>query len=385
MSQREIFFRRSELSFHDYDRLVGLAYTGAQEGVPWTRLLDELRDCLQANYVSLILRSASYPDHPMQVVFAGEARPAIVQPYESELDVIDHFVNLPRNQAVVLEELIDEESWLKGVYYQAFHEPMNMRYHMAADIGMGVESSCRLRVSRPHGAQRFGDRERAICNLLVPHLDTAVQLRASFDIAEVERHLYVGMFDRMSVGVALLHRDRRVLRLNQVATELLAKGDGLKLVDGHLMASIPSESRKLRQLIEQAVVMAGTHRVGVVSGMSLSRPSGMAALGLAVRAAALTEWSDPSNRPAAMVIIRDPEAGVLASDEQLKRLYGLTNAEAALALELMSGRTMEESANHLGVSRNTTRCQLRAIFAKTGVTRQAELLRVLLSGVAPLS
>ena len=45
---------------------------------------------------------------------------------------------------------------------------------------------------------------------------------------------------------------------------------------------------------------------------------------------------------------------------------------------------VDEAAQRLNVSRNTARCQIRAIFAKTGVTRQTELLRVLLSGVAPL-
>ena len=51
----------------------------------------------------------------------------------------------------------------------------------------------------------------------------------------------------------------------------------------------------------------------------------------------------------------------------------------------MAGCTVEEAAQRLNVTRNTARCQIRAVFAKTGVTRQTELLRVLLSGVAPLA
>ena len=76
---------------------------------------------------------------------------------------------------------------------------------------------------------------------------------------------------------------------------------------------------------------------------------------------------------------------MLASHDELKPLYRLTTAEANLAVQLMAGCTEEEAAQRLNVTRNTARCQIRAVFAKTGVTRQTELLRVLLSGVAPLA
>ncbi|MFT3759229.1 helix-turn-helix transcriptional regulator [Thauera sp.] len=381
---RDALFQRAALDFGDYDRLVAMTYSGTQEDVPWMRLLETLRRQLQANYVTLILRSQR-EGQPLQVVFAGEARPAIVQPYEAELAAVDPFVNLPRDRTVMLDELIDEEAWQASSYYRSFHEPLNLRYHMGADIGMEAEPACRLRVSRPHGAERFGERERALCNLLLPHLLAAVQLRASLDIAEVERHFYVGMLDRLSVGAVLLDRDGRILRLNQVAGDILARRDGLAIVGGSLAAALNGENRELRRLVGEAIAAAGRHMPGVVAGMSVSRPSGGSPLGVAVRAVPPTEWSEPSSRPAAAVIIRDPDMRVLAVDDQLKRLYGLTSAEAALALELMAGNTVDEAARNLGVSRNTARCQIRAIFAKTGVTRQAELLRVLLSGVAPLA
>lgn len=376
-------FEQSGLGFSEYDSLVRLVYSGTQETVPWTRLLDCMRDLLKANYAVLILRT-QYADQPLQVVFSGQARPALAAPFYTDLSVIDTFVNLPRNRMVTREELVDDEEWLASPCYRQFHAPLDVRYQMAADIGSGVEPSCRLRVSRPQSGERFGERERAICNLLLPHLATAAQLRASFDIAEIERFFYAGMLDRLSVGAVFLDKEGRVLKTNQAASDILAQRDGLAIVNGGLSAAYPGENHELRRLIEQVVSPAKKATPGVVVGMSVSRSSGRPSLGVAVRAAPPTEWSEPSSRPAALVIIRDPEARVLASNEQLKRLYGLTPAEANLALHLMEGCTVDEAAQRLNVSRNTARCQIRAIFAKTGVTRQTELLRVLLSGVAPL-
>ncbi|MCY1519378.1 hypothetical protein D9M68_541280 [compost metagenome] len=52
---------------------------------------------------------------------------------------------------------------------------------------------------------------------------------------------------------------------------------------------------------------------------------------------------------------------------------------------MMDGLTLDESAERLGVSRNTVRAHLRGVFAKTGATRQAQLVKTLLNSVASLA
>jgi DNA-binding CsgD family transcriptional regulator len=83
------------------------------------------------------------------------------------------------------------------------------------------------------------------------------------------------------------------------------------------------------------------------------------------------------------VFIRDPESRSQASREMIQRLFGLTQAESSLALLLADGLSLDEAADQLGVRKNTARAQLRAIFSKTGVTRQTALVRLLLASVTP--
>jgi DNA-binding CsgD family transcriptional regulator len=56
--------------------------------------------------------------------------------------------------------------------------------------------------------------------------------------------------------------------------------------------------------------------------------------------------------------------------------YGLTRAEAKVALAASSGLTIPETASRLGVSQNTIKTHLRRVFAKTGISRQSELARL---------
>ena len=57
--------------------------------------------------------------------------------------------------------------------------------------------------------------------------------------------------------------------------------------------------------------------------------------------------------------------------------FGLTEAEVRLARKLREGLSLQQAADTLGVSINTVRNQLRAIFDKMGLTRQSDLVRAL--------
>jgi DNA-binding CsgD family transcriptional regulator len=61
----------------------------------------------------------------------------------------------------------------------------------------------------------------------------------------------------------------------------------------------------------------------------------------------------------------------------LLALYGLTDAEARVALALFEGATSIEIARRFCVSLNTVRSQLARTFEKTGARGQADLVRLL--------
>lgn len=63
--------------------------------------------------------------------------------------------------------------------------------------------------------------------------------------------------------------------------------------------------------------------------------------------------------------------------ELLQALFDLTPAEARVASMLVDGLSVDTISETHGVSRNTVRTQLKSVFAKTGVDRQADLVRLL--------
>lgn len=82
-----------------------------------------------------------------------------------------------------------------------------------------------------------------------------------------------------------------------------------------------------------------------------------------------------------LVCVTDLSNGVSPPQQRLRELFGLTVAEARLALALFEGATPGEAAAKFGISPNTARFQLARIFEKTGTGRQAELIRLTMKTV----
>ena len=72
----------------------------------------------------------------------------------------------------------------------------------------------------------------------------------------------------------------------------------------------------------------------------------------------------------------------LIMDKSIDRLqshFGLTPAEARLALHLVTGETLRSAAVKLGISYETARTHLKNIFNKTGTCRQTQLIVIILT------
>jgi DNA-binding CsgD family transcriptional regulator len=80
----------------------------------------------------------------------------------------------------------------------------------------------------------------------------------------------------------------------------------------------------------------------------------------------ILEWDDMGSPPAA----------------QLADYFGLTRAEARLAAALAKGASLEDCTVRFGISKNTVRSQIRAIFDKTGASRQGDLIARILRSPA---
>jgi len=87
----------------------------------------------------------------------------------------------------------------------------------------------------------------------------------------------------------------------------------------------------------------------------------------------------------ATVFVLDPTRHERVCAEALPNLFGLTPAQAALAVALAEGRTLADVAHETGLALSTVRERAKQLFARTGTRRQAELVALVLRSPAALT
>jgi DNA-binding CsgD family transcriptional regulator len=99
---------------------------------------------------------------------------------------------------------------------------------------------------------------------------------------------------------------------------------------------------------------------------------------LVVRAVRLGEGAQRTPGPASLLLLAlDPELGREPPREILTQAFGLTGAEADVAIGIASGRTLAQIAADRGIKIGTVRAHTKIVFSKTHTRGQAELTGVL--------
>ncbi|SPA52525.1 helix-turn-helix transcriptional regulator [Cupriavidus taiwanensis] len=375
-----------------YGELLDAIYRGPLEEVPWSSALESIRVLLGACSATLVLRPPTLdrPGSMFNMPPRGTyGRQGVT--YNSYYHSLDPFVDLPPGTVTTVDKFVGSEAWCRGPIYQELLKGLDMRYVLGADIQSDDGVVCRFRLCRGHDAEDFSEQDQAVCLALLPHLKRAVDLYSRIDVAESERGLYEYAVDRMLIGMVVLDDQGMVLKANAAARTLLGENDGIRLRGGKFEFADTRYRSRFRELVHRSIDSISVARddgasAPMVEAMSLPRPSGTGRLEVLIRAIPVREWADENKWcPACVVVIRDPACSAQTSVEVLRQLFDFTPTEAALALQLANGLSLEEAADVLKVKTNTVRAHLRSIFQKAGVTRQAELVRTLLNSVVSLS
>jgi DNA-binding CsgD family transcriptional regulator/PAS domain-containing protein len=363
------------------NEVIHAIYQSVLEAEPWRASVALMSEYIGCTSVTIVVRESNGTDLGYLVVHPENGK-EIEAAYKTTWYKSDPFVNLPPERAVLIADVMSNREWQDSVYFREFLQgamPADAHHGMGVDIVTSAGAICRLRLFRYPELPPFDVEDKARLANLVPHIKQALTLAAQATRNEAEREIYEEGLDGLNIGVVVLDERGQLLRANPVACRLLTAGDGLRRSGRELEACTPSETRELRRLLSDATADSSG-----VAAMSLSRPSGRRKLAAVVRRIPMVEESEGKARPACAIFLRDPDAPARPAQDMARQLFDFTPAEANFAVELVNGLSLDEAAIKLGIRRNTARAHLRSIFMKADVTRQSELIRVLLNAVLGL-
>lgn len=253
---------------------------------------------------------------------------------------------------------------------------------ICAGAGAVDDFECRLWLVRPRSEASFDTDESVMCNSLLSHIRQAVRMAIKVGHSQTERELYAGVMDKLLVGAVILDDKGLVIHSTATAAAILSDRKGLQVISGRPHATSLQDDRELQVAIKEALARGGAKMQP--RAVSLTRSSGTRSLGVVVQSLHEMSRAPGGRRAAVAIFIRDPECNAEVENDLVRQLFDLTPAEASIARRLASGLSLEEVAISLDISRNTARAHLRSIFSKSGITRQTELVRLMLNSAAVL-
>ena len=238
----------------------------------------------------------------------------------------------------------------------------------------GVET-CALNINRSHRAGEFGAEEIETARRFHPHWRRAFSLASRLESVRSVGNDLVAMLDGVGHGIVLVEADGHVRYANAHAERMFGDGCGLRMARGRLCATLPTETQQLDRLMFGATRTDASARKG--GSMSLRNPRTGALLAVSVDPLPGQQGNVFHSGRLAIICLMTPHAPVGLSIDRLQQLFGLTPAEARVALALMDGDSPREAAERLGIRYQTVRNQLQSLYQKTMTSRQAELVLLL--------
>jgi DNA-binding CsgD family transcriptional regulator len=371
-------------------RLIGMIYDAAVDPQRWPAFLNSFSDAIHASGCALLHHDLR--DWTGTISVAVRVDPDALSKYGEYFAAIDPWMRrgaaaglLESGDVRLGQEIVRHEEFVKTEYYGDFAKHYQLTQIIGGVIRRDDSVTSSLTTLRPDSEDSFGEDDRTFMRLLLPHLQQALQLHRRLVGLELAHATAIETLEHMPLGVVLVHRDGTVTFANRAARVILEGRDGLTIDDKKILAWIPSESKRLRNLVSAAAHtgVGGQTRGGA---MAVSRPSMRRRLELLVtplRTLSLPELGELAN--CAAVFFTDPEHADEPRAELMVRFWGLTRTEARIAAILATGRGINEAADRLGITRNTARWHVKHVLAKTGAKRQADLVRLVLSSPASVA
>lgn len=208
------------------------------------------------------------------------------------------------------------------------------------------------------------------------HAATASSERWVDAVAAVAR-IALASLDRLAVPAFIVNRAAVVHHLNASARALLATNHCVRLANAGLRfnhADLNAELDRALRVATQAPPQSTLLPL-------FARDAELCEVAISPLEAEPPHGSEPM--PLVLVTMARSRPDSKRIVERVRRLYGLTDAEARVMAELALGGTVEAIAQEHRVRASTVRAQVRSVFDKTGVNRQSDLVRLALCG-APL-
>ncbi|VAW99138.1 hypothetical protein MNBD_GAMMA22-1441 [hydrothermal vent metagenome] len=281
-------------------------------------------------------------------------------------------------------EIIDSE--LIGIVYEVAFDPHFWPDLLESIAGLFEASQNNnteqetLNKLEKHEVQRLAT--------LLPHMYKALKLKRNYNETDHTRGQAQAILDIFPIGVMLVNANGKLISANQQASDTLKNSRVLFVKDEILYAIKSEQDKQLKKFISTAANTSINDNADHLSFIKVESKEGdidndNSAISLLISPDPYPsiEYDKQADNYAA-IFIASTSVKQNISKTTLQTVFNLTPAEAKLAALLASGNSLSQVADLSNISKNTAKVQLKSIFLKMNISRQADLIKKVLTSPA---
>lgn len=351
-----------------FSNLCSKIHLAAKNPRRWADALLAIRNYFEAECVNLTWHGK--PDFPGSFTLASPASPDSVHSEYAEAYLpVDPLSRVAPGVLRTTYEADIEPLWRR--YCETYGSRFNCHHGLAAGFAAETQEHYTFRVFRGEGAPDFTPDDVEYFQALVAQLAQAVGWQRDWICTRAETSAFSEALDDFSVPTLVLDALGYVTSANHSARRLLDDLAGPAwLQDERLHMRTPHDQSRFTNILEEA-----RKRPSRTTAMLCANLNSSQRWTLVVRA--IPGSNGVRGTPTWMLMWRNCQEVIRLDADLLRSVFDLTPTEIKIAASLASAATLQEAGTSLNIRPATARAHLRAIFRKTSVQRQLELVQLL--------
>ncbi|MBF5092611.1 MULTISPECIES: LuxR family transcriptional regulator [unclassified Novosphingobium] len=353
---------------------------GIHESPPWGAFMRNLVARTYARRAFLIVTLANaMPAQEPTVLHVAAPRAAQEPPIDfRRLDALrlHPYGALRPGRVYALDEMLDYDHPARLAEQRAALHDMGIRYGRWLRVSAGGAADAWLLLVRER--EDFSATAVSALAVIAPHLTAALRTLGALTEQRLQAAMAQAALARLGVGQLAFDAGGRVMAADPWAEALLAFTPEPGPAPGRRLQVLPDVARSLDAAC--AALAAGP-----AGGTRVIRLDERSALDVLLRKSDLA-LAEPCAFPAVIgTLRREHREAAREAVRTLAAVHGLSDREAALAHAISMGETIVEAGRRLRLTSETARNYSKRIYAKTGAAGQADLVRMVLTGLAPFT
>lgn len=340
--------------------LIGRIYDCSIEPSRWPSVLGEI--CQHMNGLCAEVQSYDPTTFKARLVYThgwpDELR-ALTEKYVSLSPVAPFALVAPLDEPMWSERVFGFEAMERSQYYQLSLGLFGHRDYIHVPLVRNVTEMTGWGVTSHRSQGPFREEHVEFARLLSPHIKRSLRISGLLAEKQVEATGLHGVLDALPCFAVLVNRTGSVIYRNAAA---LASNALITIERGqigsrnaHVVALLEDLRNSIHLRGRDVEIQDASGTITQVTWIAVPKTLGGDDL--------------------VLVLVRTPAAELHTPLGTATKLFNLTLAESQVLAALLQGDTLEDASARIGKSRSTIKTHLESIFAKSGVNRQADLIR----------